>query len=113
MFILTGLVGTSWLGAARLSFVFMLLELVQVAVEGELKLPLPVGLLTLCVDSGDWEEDPVSLRTGLLRSMLDGGGFSRSVFNGLSSLFSLTLDLVDWPSNTIRGRFLSVAVLEL
>lgn len=62
-------------------------------------------------------EDPDSLRMGLVRLMLEGGGFKRSVTAGPGespALFSLTLAVLEeLPSNTIRGLFLPLSVAEL
>lgn len=81
------------------------------------RLPFPVGLLALPAEARVEEEfvqDPESLRIGLLRLMLEGGAFKRSVTGKSSALFSLMLPvLVELPSNTIKGRFLPLSVLEL
>lgn len=104
---------------------FVLLECPE-----ELRLPLPVGLLvapeadagvrvedTVDEDGEQFVEDPESLRMGLVRLILEGGGFKRSATaddEKSSGFFSLTLPVLEeLPSNTISGLFLPLSVLEL
>lgn len=107
--VLTGLSGAPEPDAPRFSFMLMQLDCTSDGAE-----PFPVGLLALPAEV--WEEDefPESFRIGLLRLMLEGGDFKRSVTGNSSARFNLMLPvLVELPSNTIKGRFLPLSVLEL
>lgn len=117
MCVLTGLSGTPEFDAPRFSFVLMQLDCTGDADEEIFRLPFPVGLLTLPAEARDKDEfgeDPESLRIGLLRLMLEGGDFKRSVTGKSSARFNLMPPvLVELPSNTIKGLFLPLSVLEL